>query len=216
MGGSLVDAVDKRRAGVDLSPVPEKLKPVLERMLVPDPKQRIRSMDDVVAMLDGAGMGNRPPEVIIEQRGPSRGVLIGARSVCWRWPGARLVRDELRPQPEEQVRVARTAVEQALPGVECSWLNVVGVQAGEPLSVRMAGVAGNPTAARNQITQAITQAGIGAANVTLTRSRSFGRRAARRCRPSARSAPMRGRTCRSHSANLKLCASRTVRPFRAR
>ena len=168
MGGSLVDAVDKRRAGVDLSPVPEKLKPVLERMLVPDPKQRIRSMDDVVAMLDGAGMGNRPPEVIIEQRGPSKGVLIGgALAVLALAGGGAWFAMNAGPSTEEQVQIARTAVEQALPNVECSWLNIVGVQAGEPLSVRMTGVAGNPTGARNQITQAITAAGIEAANVSV-------------------------------------------------
>jgi hypothetical protein len=37
------------------------------------------------------------------------------------------------PSPEEQVQIARTAVEQALPGVECSWLYVVDLQAGRAL-----------------------------------------------------------------------------------
>jgi serine/threonine-protein kinase len=106
--------------------------------------------------------------VIIEQRGPSKGVLIGgALAVLALAGGGAWFAMNAGPSPEEQVQIARTAVEQALPNVECSWLNIVGVQAGEPLSVRMTGVAGNPTGARNQITQAITAAGIEAANVSV-------------------------------------------------
>ena len=51
MGGTIVDAVDKRRAGPDLSPIPEQLRPLLERMVKPDPADRFRSMDEVVAWL---------------------------------------------------------------------------------------------------------------------------------------------------------------------
>ncbi|NLR72730.1 protein kinase [Novosphingobium sp. ERN07] len=54
MGGSLVDAVDKRRAGPDLSPVPAQVRPVLEGMLKPNPADRLRTMEDVIAAL-GAG-----------------------------------------------------------------------------------------------------------------------------------------------------------------
>jgi serine/threonine-protein kinase len=55
MGGSLVDAVDKRRAGPDLSKVPEALRPVFEQMLRPNPADRLRTMQDVIAALDGRG-----------------------------------------------------------------------------------------------------------------------------------------------------------------
>ena len=54
MSGSLVDAIDKRRRGPDVSAVPDDLKPLIEAMVRPDPKERLRSMDDVLAMLDGA------------------------------------------------------------------------------------------------------------------------------------------------------------------
>src|SRR5580693_3299095 len=37
MGSTLVEAVDKRRQGVDLTPIPEDLRPLLERMLAADP-----------------------------------------------------------------------------------------------------------------------------------------------------------------------------------
>jgi eukaryotic-like serine/threonine-protein kinase len=53
MSGSLVDAIDKRRRGPDLSAVPDSLKPLIEAMLRPNPQERLRSMADVLAMLDG-------------------------------------------------------------------------------------------------------------------------------------------------------------------
>jgi tRNA A-37 threonylcarbamoyl transferase component Bud32 len=64
MGATLVDAVDRRRAGPDLTAAPPEIRPVLERMLVPDPAKRLRSMDEVIAALDGAGSGvpSPPPE----------------------------------------------------------------------------------------------------------------------------------------------------------
>ena len=52
MGGTLVDAVDKRRQGPDLSVVPEAIKPLLTDMLRPNPQDRLRSMDEVIARID--------------------------------------------------------------------------------------------------------------------------------------------------------------------
>jgi serine/threonine-protein kinase len=54
MSGSLVDAIDKRRKGPDIAAIPDNLKPLVHAMLRPDPKERPRSMADVLAMLDGA------------------------------------------------------------------------------------------------------------------------------------------------------------------
>ena len=168
MGGSLVDAVDKRRAGPDLAEVPEKLKPVLEAMLKADPKQRLRSMDEVLAMLDGAGMGGR---TMIgdgtmfapgEARGVSKPALFGAiaAGVAILGAGAFFATRSSGPSPEEEVQLARVAINQSLPSVECSWLDIAGMQPGEPLAIRMTGVAGNPVAARTQISQAVTTAGV--------------------------------------------------------
>jgi serine/threonine-protein kinase len=55
MGTTLVEAVDKRRAGIDLTPIPEDLRPVLDRMLQADPAKRARSMDEVLQMLGEPG-----------------------------------------------------------------------------------------------------------------------------------------------------------------
>ncbi len=61
MGSTLVDAIDKRRKGPDLSVVPERIRPVLEGMLKPDPAERYRSMADVLVALDKVAHGAPPP-----------------------------------------------------------------------------------------------------------------------------------------------------------
>ena len=54
MGESLVEAVDRRRAGPDLSAAPEMMRPVFERMLQGDPEKRLRSMQEVIEALQAA------------------------------------------------------------------------------------------------------------------------------------------------------------------
>jgi eukaryotic-like serine/threonine-protein kinase len=60
MGATLVDAIDKRRMGPDLTVLPESLRPVFAGMLQPDPAKRFRSMAEVIAALDG-GLAVLPP-----------------------------------------------------------------------------------------------------------------------------------------------------------
>ncbi len=56
MGVTLVEAVDRRREGVDLSPLPEALRPVFQRMLAPDPAHRFQTMAEVIEALDAIGL----------------------------------------------------------------------------------------------------------------------------------------------------------------
>lgn len=112
MSGSLVDAIDKRRRGPDVSSIPEEMQPLLAAMLRPDPKERLRSMDDVVAMLDGARVpspGTVREQVVAEaaaddpSRSGARGgtspiliilaLLAGAAALLaagWYWTGGTL------------------------------------------------------------------------------------------------------------------------------
>ncbi len=62
MGGTLVDAVDKRRQGPDLSGAPAELHPLLTAMLKPNPQERLRSMDEVIAFIDKGGAATPTPE----------------------------------------------------------------------------------------------------------------------------------------------------------
>ena len=68
LGGSFVDAVDKRRKGPDLSAIPAELRPIFARMLEPDPAKRVRSMEDVVELL--AGRTIAPPAATKPVRPP--------------------------------------------------------------------------------------------------------------------------------------------------
>jgi len=90
MSGSLVDAIDKRRKGPDMSAVPASLRPLLEAMLRPDPKERMRSMDEVMAALSGGAVSSSPPpppppppptpgvtQPVGASGGPNKALLVG-------------------------------------------------------------------------------------------------------------------------------------------
>jgi serine/threonine protein kinase len=55
MGGSLVNAVDRRRAGPDLSTVPPVLHDLFTGMLHADPARRFRSMNEVIQLVHALG-----------------------------------------------------------------------------------------------------------------------------------------------------------------
>ncbi len=67
MGSTLVEAVDRRRAGPDLSILPAPLQPLFGKMLAPNPKDRFRSMEEVTQAITAvdlnapAGRKTAPP-----------------------------------------------------------------------------------------------------------------------------------------------------------
>lgn len=192
MGATLVDAIDKRRKGPDLAAAPEVLRPVLAAMLKPDPAERLRSMKDVIAMLDGtaaaaAGEVRAAPAAAARPAGsgPNKLVLIGggaaALVVVLGVLGFVLTRPAKTPAAAASGEAGgaaapdsekvRKAVEAALPGAACSWIDIDGVsQDASGVAVRLSGVAGSPVAAQQAIAAAAkaTGANIGvvdAANV---------------------------------------------------
>lgn len=60
MRGSLAEVIEKRRTVPDLSGVDRRLRPILERMLEPDPRNRPGSMTEVVARLRRGTTTQRP------------------------------------------------------------------------------------------------------------------------------------------------------------
>jgi predicted Ser/Thr protein kinase len=187
MSGSLVDAIDKRRKGPDLSAIPANIKPTIEAMLRPDPKERLRSMDDVIAMLGGAAVapppapppgpgGQKVAAVPSSGGGASKGLLIGgvlaaALAVgagAWYLMGGDtggLIpgggNQTATVSPGDPVETARSAVNSVLPSVSCTWLDIADVQGGDDgVRVAMRGVAGDAAAAEREIGQALTGAGL--------------------------------------------------------
>ena len=73
MGSSFVEAMDRRRKGVDTSAIPPEIRGVLDQMLTPDPAQRLRSMDAVLAALDmpaaAKGKGKLPAAKLLSGSG---------------------------------------------------------------------------------------------------------------------------------------------------
>lgn len=196
LGGSFVDAVDKRRKGIPLDTAPAGLRPVLGAMLAPDPADRLRSMDAVLAALAGtpaaastpaspvaakpakapkpprepkpardpATTGNGPAKPVIAAGVAAALLLVGGGA----WfatrggdaPAATNATAPVAPQGSPAER-ARTAVAAALPGIGCSWLDLVGgTGAGAgAMTLRLSGVAGRPAEAQAAITKAAERSG---------------------------------------------------------
>ncbi len=60
MGATLVDAIDRRRAGPDIDAVPATLRPLFAKMLSPDPSNRPQTMAALIAALDALDLSNEP------------------------------------------------------------------------------------------------------------------------------------------------------------
>lgn len=188
MGGSLVDAVDKRRAGPDLSAAPELLHPVLDKMLKPNPADRFRSMDEVLAALDaiGAPVQTATIDSVVAPKPGNKGLMVGAgvgalvliAAAGWftlgGGGGAPTAGSGAKPgagavAAANPVEAARGAIDSALPSVACTWLDIVDVTpAGKGVGVKMTGVAGSPSVAQNQVSRALAASGVGDASIDFS------------------------------------------------
>ncbi|MGA0603154.1 protein kinase domain-containing protein [Caulobacter sp. KR2-114] len=179
MGATLVDAVDRRRAGVDVTRAPADLQPVLRAMLEADPARRLRSMDEVLAMLEGARPGPaprpKPPPAKPARLSPLTLGLIGG-GVLAVGTAAILAVTLLRPSGPHpaQVAVAGGAAApaaaaapsthqlllQGLPTIPCSWLRVASLTDGPGgASIKLSGVAGSTVDAQGAVSQLLRGAG---------------------------------------------------------
>jgi hypothetical protein len=181
MGATLVEAVDRRRAGPDLSAAPDELREVLARMLTADPAQRLRSMEAVIEALDGAGtpaasavpaatrpptpVGGRSKTPLLIGGGVAAVVVLGAAAVFLTRPAAKS--PGAAPVAAAGVSLRR-AVDDALPVIGCSWLEVGDIESGAGgAMVRLKGVAGRPAVAQSAISAAANRAGVTLADLDL-------------------------------------------------
>ena len=190
MGGTLVDAVDKRRNGPDLSMVPERVRPVLAGMLTANPANRLRSMEEVLTALDETHAP--PPPVVAETTGggqsSKRNLIIGGAAglLLLAGLGTWLASGSDDPtatggqtaaggagapaaRPGNPVESARQAINSAIPSIGCSWLDIVQIEGAKgQISVAMGGVAGSPAAAQSEIAGALSSAGQANANIDFS------------------------------------------------
>lgn len=187
MGATLVDAVDRRRQGVDVSSAPASLQGVLAGMIQADPQKRLRSMAEVLDALDRVGAGapyaappaapkpEKPPRempawaakaiAFAKSRPlPVAGGAVGALlliGAIWAFSGG----DE---KPKEAAVAAASVPPQdraqqalgaILPGLDCTWLDVQQMQVdGDKVTIAFKGVAGNGAAAQKAISDAFAAA----------------------------------------------------------
>jgi eukaryotic-like serine/threonine-protein kinase len=190
MGGTLVDAVDKRRAGPDLSGVSENMRPVLAAMLRANPAERLRSMDDVIAMLDArrapppstGSTGHAAPKLprgTAIAGGAAAVVLLGGLTL-WLTSGSEKTsgpgtQSESGQGPtahgsqslaqRDPVRAAEAAINSIIPSIPCSWLNMSVKGDSQDLNVILGGVAGDPSDAQAEVASALTRANLPNANI---------------------------------------------------
>ena len=173
MGGSLADAFDKRKEVPDLSAAPEELRPILAKMLQPDPANRLRSMDAVLAEVaaleqgggeqptrlqfdPNAGGGARPPV----PTGPNKNLLIGggAAALLTLVAGGYFMFGRGVSDPQG---AAQQALATGLRDVSCSWLDVGSVEAqDQTINVSLRGVSGKPDRAKASIGDLLEKAGL--------------------------------------------------------
>ena len=178
LGGSLVDAVDKRRAGIDLSGAPEALRPVLEKMLKANPLERLQTMDDVLAELDRSAGTTKaappaapriPPLWLAGGVGALLVAIVGGWLLLSGGPGPEEGAGTEAVEPaaaSDPAEAARLALDSAFPSVDCTWLEIVDIRpTGGAPAISFTGVAGNPGAAQNQLGRALEAVGFQGASL---------------------------------------------------
>lgn len=187
LGGLPAESIMKRRNGVDTSPIPGRLRAVIDKMLVADPQKRLRSMDAVIAALDQAaagkaprkarkpapaplpsggasGAGKLPPPKVLIGGGAVLGVaLLAGIGYLVAGGGGTDTASGPTPAPAPSnvsLQQVDAAVQTALPTIPCSWMTVETKADGSGYSVAGTGVAGTPLDAENGILQAARKLGV--------------------------------------------------------
>lgn len=174
LGGNLVDAVDKRRAGFDLSAVPMPLRIVLERMIRPDPADRLQSMDEVLAALDAAEVPGAASRRLPRWWPIAAGVvaMLLAAGILWfttRGHDSRGASQSATAPLGTMVERAHAAIDAALPSVSCTWLQIASLQPGpNGPRVRLTGVAGDPAGAQNEISRSLSAQGLPVSDIDFS------------------------------------------------
>jgi serine/threonine-protein kinase len=149
MGATPVEAIDKRRAGVDVSGAPETLRPIVAKMLAADPKQRYRSMEELLAALE-AVFG--PPTTLItpgppvRRFGAGKALLAGAALAAAAAAGvaALMLLKPTPPSGEALVATARRLAGEELEKLDCAWLSLASVEPhGSGVAIGLEGAAGS-------------------------------------------------------------------------
>ena len=175
MGGSLADAFEKRKEVPDLSAAPEQLRPILDKMLQPDPANRLRSMDAVLAEVAAQGGGGVDQATRVHfqpgmepARKSNTGMLVGggAAALLALAAGGYFM---FGRGPSDPQGAAQAALATGLRDVPCSWLDVGSVQARDnTVDVALRGVSGKPDKAKADVGFVLEKAGLKAGDIDFS------------------------------------------------
>ena len=161
MGITPAEAVDRRRAGPDLSPLPEGLRPTFARMLEPDPALRLRSMEAVIDALDH-GLAAPPPAAPPKRPSPLFPAAVGlgllvvfglTAARLWPRPAPRT------PVPATLAAPPEAALDAALRSESCAWINERLSRGPDGLHLELSGAAGDPAGVAAQLTRVLETSG---------------------------------------------------------
>ncbi len=162
MGVTSAEALDRRRKGPDLSPLPPGLRPIVAHMLEPDPKTRMRSMEAVIEALDEASAepatgpappGRASPWLVASVAGAALlGVAGLATALYWARPTP-------APAPPVIILTPDPVLDSALRSASCAWMTDRMSRGADGLHIELSGVAGDPAAAAAGIAQALGKSG---------------------------------------------------------
>ncbi len=156
MGTTLTEAIDRRRAAPDLSSLPSGLRRVFAKMLAADPKNRFRSMGEVVAALDAVDRAgkHRDPLILNVGRVLAGVTLVGLAT-------AFLVNVARKAQPAAALTpAAQSNFDAKLAALPCTWLTDSLSTGPAGLHLRLAGAASDPSAAELQAMLALQTQGV--------------------------------------------------------
>ena len=124
MGRDDESALEHRRAAPDLSKIPVELRPLLSAMLVAEPADRLRSMQDVLARLDPSDTADprrSPPPLLKKWRLPAfvAATVIVVVGLFVAWPRQRAEPHAPPPPPRADLRAALL---RRFSSVPCTWL----------------------------------------------------------------------------------------------
>ena len=175
MGGSLADAFEKRQSIPDLSAAPEQLRPILDKMLQPDPANRLRSMDAVLAEVSAQGGGGVDQATRIhfqsaleQPKKSNTGLLVGggAATLLALAAGGYFM---FGRRPSDPQGAATAALATGLRDVPCSWLDIGSVQARDStVDVALRGVSGKPDKAKADVGFVLEKAGLKAGDIDFS------------------------------------------------
>ena len=161
MGATTTEAIEHHRETPDLAALPQNLRRVFAKMLAPDPKNRLRSMSDVIEALDEVERAGKNRDPLILNVGRVAAALTLVALVA-----GFFIKSARPGGTAAPISVAtQSSLDAKLAAIPCAWLTDRLSPGPKGLHARLEGAAGDPSAAELQAMLALEAAGVHVADV---------------------------------------------------